>query len=100
MQRPKNASHIDPLRDPAAAADSTAAARDIGAPLLVGAVITNRTNPTEEHTDIVLNVGIVLDPSTGPGDRYAKRHPVPFGEHLPYRDLLSRCGTRFDRDPP
>jgi apolipoprotein N-acyltransferase len=97
---PENAADIDPLRDPGAAADITAAARDIGAPLLVGAVISNPDDPpTEQHPGTVLNVGIVWDPITGPGDRYAKRHPVPFGAYLPYRDLLSRFITRFDRIP-
>jgi apolipoprotein N-acyltransferase len=97
---PENAADIDPLRDPKAAADITAAARDIGAPVLVGAVISNPDDPPSGlHPGTVLNVGIVWDPITGPGDRYAKRHPVPFGEYLPYRDLLSRFITRFDRIP-
>ena len=97
---PENASDIDPLRDPAAAAEISEAARDIGVPLLVGAVIANPDDPpTQEHPGTVLNVGIVWDPVTGPGVRYAKRHPVPFGEYLPYRDLLTRFITRFDRIP-
>ena len=36
----------------------------------------------------VLNQGIVWDPGTGAGDRYTKRHPVPFGEYIPWRSVF------------
>ena len=37
----------------------------------------------------VLNQGIVWDPETGAGDRYTKRHPVPFGEYIPFRAVFT-----------
>jgi apolipoprotein N-acyltransferase len=43
----------------------------------------------------VLNQGIVWDPVTGPGERYTKRHPVPFGEYIPFRDVID--GWNFGR---
>jgi apolipoprotein N-acyltransferase len=49
--------------------------------------------------DRVANVGLVWDPEAGPVDAYIKQHPVPFGEFLPLRPLLSRVITRFDRVP-
>jgi apolipoprotein N-acyltransferase len=97
---PENSSDIDPLRHADAAEQIDRAADAIGAPILVGAVLNNPADPPrEDHPGTILNVGLVWDPVTGPGDRYVKRHPVPFGEYLPFRDILGRLITRFDRVP-
>ncbi len=91
---PENASDVDPIRDTAAAGQITRAAQAIQAPILVGAVMDN---PARSGT--LLNALIVWDPRTGPGQLYVKRHPVPFGEYLPMRGLLTRFVTRFERIP-
>ena len=63
-------------------------------------VVSNRLpvvlSPDGEHVE---NRGIVWDPATGPGEHYTKRHPVPFGEYLPFRALLTKLITRFERVP-
>ncbi len=91
---PENASDLDPYsqRDAAVAIDT--AVRAIGVPILVGAVVTNPDDPRT-----VLNVGIVWDPVAGPTARYVKQHPVPFGEYVPFRSLLTRFIGRFDLVP-
>ncbi|WP_370739415.1 apolipoprotein N-acyltransferase [Streptomyces fradiae] len=91
---PENASDLDPFRYPEAGARMDEAARAVGVPILVGALVDH---PTKEG--YVENQGIVWDPETGPGASYTKQHPVPFGEYVPFRDQLSKVITRLQRVP-
>ncbi len=79
---PENASDVDPFEDHKAYAEIQAAATGLGVPILVGAVLQDGPNNAS-------NTGIVWDPVTGPGQRYTKRHLVPFGEYIPFRGLIS-----------
>ena len=76
---PENSTTTDPFNNPSVGADITAASEAIGVPILVGAMVDD-PDPMK-----VLNQGIVWDPGIGAGDRYTKRHPVPFGEYIPWR---------------
>ncbi|MDT7545604.1 MAG: apolipoprotein N-acyltransferase [Actinomycetota bacterium] len=89
---PENASDLDPYTDPQAASTIEAAVRDIGVPVLVGAVL-------DGPGDKVRNAGIVWDPVNGPGEMYVKRHPVPFGEYMPFRSLARRISSKVDLVP-
>ena len=55
-----------------------------------------RRDRRRRGADQVLNQGIVWDPQTGAGDRYTKRHPVPFGEYIPLRAVFTKYNF-FDR---
>lgn len=90
---PENSSDIDPYQDSAAFAQIDAAVRDVDAPTLVGAVVET------QDPNFVENSGIVWDPDTGPGERYVKRHPIPFGEYIPFRSTIAPIFERFDRIP-
>ncbi|MDQ3504333.1 MAG: apolipoprotein N-acyltransferase [Actinomycetota bacterium] len=87
---PENSSDIDPLTNSDAAAAIDRAARAVGVPILVGAVL-NGPGPTQ-----VSNVGVLWDPDTGAGQIYTKRHPVPFAEYIPARALLERVTDLVD----
>ncbi|SEP88920.1 apolipoprotein N-acyltransferase [Streptomyces radiopugnans] len=91
---PENASDLDPYRYPEAYAAIDRAAKAVGAPILVGALVDH-----PDREGYVENQGIVWDPETGPGASYTKQHPVPFGEYVPYRDQLSKVVTRLQRVP-
>jgi apolipoprotein N-acyltransferase len=86
---PENASDIDPYGNQDAAEAIDRAARAINAPILVGVVL-------EGPGRYLTNAGIVWDPVTGPGERYAKRHPVPFGEYMPARGFFRLFSDQVD----
>ncbi|GEP38415.1 apolipoprotein N-acyltransferase [Nocardioides psychrotolerans] len=78
---PENSTASDPFGNAAVNAGIRSASAAIGVPILVGAIV-------DAGPDHVLNQGIVWDPVTGAGERYTKRHPVPYGEYIPLRDYL------------
>ncbi|NHC14335.1 apolipoprotein N-acyltransferase [Motilibacter deserti] len=87
---PENSSDIDPFLDPSSYALIDDAVRDIGVPVLVGAVLRG---PGEMSS----NTGILWDPETGPGQSYVKRHPVPFAEYIPMRSIARTVSSAVDR---
>ena len=90
---PENSSDIDPFTDESVQRRIDAAVADVGAPTLVGVLVATEDGAQVENT------AIVWDPQTGAGDRYVKRHPVPFGEYVPGRDLIAPLVGRLDRVP-
>ncbi|MEV0038963.1 apolipoprotein N-acyltransferase [Streptomyces sp. NPDC050804] len=78
---PENSSDIDPYRNPDARDVIDQAARAIGVPISVGAVVTPDTGPLR-------NTQILWDPERGPTATYDKRQIQPFGEYLPLRSLV------------
>lgn len=91
---PENSSDIDLFADPSAADAVSAAAKAVGVPILVGVVTA-----VPGRSDAVWNAGVVWDPVQGPTQMYVKTHPVPFGEYVPFRSLLTRFIDRLDRVP-
>ncbi|GGX58553.1 apolipoprotein N-acyltransferase [Streptomyces fructofermentans] len=77
---PENSSDIDPFGNPDAYAVIDGAAKAIGAPISVGAVV--------ERNGRLYNEQILWDPEKGPGATYDKRQVQPFGEYLPMRSLI------------
>jgi apolipoprotein N-acyltransferase len=71
-----------PLTDPAVAEAIGEEARRIGAVLLIG-------GDRSGGPDHFINSNAVFDPSGSFVVEYLKMHPVPFGEFVPYRRLLS-----------
>jgi len=78
---PENSTAVDPFQTPVVEAGIERAVAAIGVPVLVGALV-------DDGPDRLLNQGIVWDPETGPGERYGKQNPVPYGEYIPWRDHM------------
>ena len=87
---PENSSDVSPFTDPEAARIIDAAAKDIDAPIIVG---------TFTYDDGVQNTMVLWDPDAGPvdGGRHEKIYLQPFGETMPFRDLLRHITPLVDR---
>jgi len=92
---PENSSDIDPLSNTDAAEQIGVAARAIGVPILVGAVV-ERPDATPQDP-AASNTVIVWDPVTGPGERHDKQIVQPFGEYLPWRSFFRHLSSYADR---
>ncbi|RBQ19082.1 apolipoprotein N-acyltransferase [Spongiactinospora rosea] len=78
---PENSTDIDPYRDASARASIDAAVKDIGVPVLVGAVVAIGDHERATRS-------LVWDPVTGPGAYYDKQQLVPFGEFTPFKEIV------------
>lgn len=90
---PENATDVDPYRSRPVRTVIEDLAGQLGAPILVGGLYDGPT------TETVYNAGVVWD-EDGPGERYVKRKPVPYGEYVPFRGTLGSLVPRIDRDIP
>lgn len=87
---PENASDIDPLRRPDAAAVIRDAVGAIDAPVVVGAVL-------DEPLDHLSNSSLLYEPGRAdPTQRYDKRHPAPFAEYIPQRSFWRLFSDKVD----
>ncbi|GAA3059058.1 apolipoprotein N-acyltransferase [Actinokineospora globicatena] len=87
---PENASDIDPLRNRDAYQLIDMAAKDIGVPIALGAVVVGDDR-------LPRNTVILWDPVRGPIDTYTKRRLQPFGETMPMRSFFKLFSSAVER---
>lgn len=90
---PENSTDTDPYFDEPVKQRIQALSRRIGAPILVGGIFDGPTSST------AYNAGVVWT-ADGPGERYVKLKPVPFGEYVPWRKQAGFFVNRLARDIP
>jgi apolipoprotein N-acyltransferase len=78
---PENALDVDPTLDPVLRAEVAPAIESVGAPTLAGAI-------TDTGDGRFRNEVLAFDGAGRIVGRYAKLHPVPFGEYVPFRSLF------------
>lgn len=84
---PESAADVDPRSDDGVAADVTAAQAAAGVPLLLGTQRYTEDARYNEYLGWEDGAAFAV---------YAKQHPVPFGEYIPYRDFFRRLSSAVD----
>lgn len=90
---PENATDIDPYNDQTVRDQIESLSARLDAPILVGGLFDGPT------TETAYNAGVVWT-ADGPGERYIKLKPVPFGEYVPFRKQAGVIVNRLARDIP
>lgn len=86
---PEDSTGYDPRQDPWMAQQISDAAADANAPVLIGT--QSAVGETQRLNESVLYAADGSTPYT-----YAKRHPVPFGEFVPMRDVFRAVTDKVD----
>lgn len=74
--------------DPALSVILSGLARETGTHLLVGSAARPKLGPAEAARGRYFNSAVLLSPRGGLVGQYNKMHLLPFGEYLPYKDVL------------
>lgn len=91
---PENAADYDPRTDAEASAMVESAAQAVGVPILLGTQSYLRDaagTATGRYNDYIR-----WDPGVGAVASYAKRHPAPFAEYIPFREFFRRFSSAVD----
>src|SRR5699024_12077469 len=86
---PEDSSDVHPFNDPDAYAAIDSAVTAIDAPVMVGTVIGN------ENT--MLTWGTATSSEPGPGEKHVKKFLQPFGEYMPFREILKHVNENVER---
>jgi apolipoprotein N-acyltransferase len=90
---PENSTDVDPFHDESLAAQIERLSDNVDAPILVGGLFDGPTVNTAYNAGVVWTGG-------GPQGRYVKRKVVPYGEYVPFRQVLGPIVPKFDRFIP